>query len=154
MSSSITGTLSRVNEQTVGEFFHVGVIVEDLEAAMAEFAATLGLEFNEPHESTYGDSHIHVCYSLQGPPSVELIQGEPGSMWSTSDGSRADHVGYFVDDLEATRARLEDAGMPVDIDGMAFGGRFTYHRMRHTGMRIELIDAARREPLLASIRRR
>jgi Glyoxalase/Bleomycin resistance protein/Dioxygenase superfamily len=144
-----------MSERIVTEhFFHVGVVVEDLAAAMEELQRTLGLEFNEPHESTYGDSHIRVCYSLQGPPYVELIEGEPGSMWSTSGGPRADHVGYFVDDLEGARAQLEAAGMPVDIDGMAFGGRFTYHRMRHTGMRIELIDAARREALIAGIKPR
>ena len=138
----------------IGTFFHVGVIVEDLDAAMEEFSRTLGLEFNEPHESTYAGSRIRVCYSLQGPPYVELIQGEPGGMWSTSDGPKADHVGYFVDDLEAARERLEDAGLPVDIDGMALGGRFTYHKMSTSGMRIELIDAARRERLLAGIRPR
>jgi catechol 2,3-dioxygenase-like lactoylglutathione lyase family enzyme len=142
-----------ISEQ-LGAFFHVGVIVEDLEAAISELSRTLGLEFNEPHESAYGDSRIRVCYSLQGPPYVELIQGEPGGMWSTSGGPKADHVGYFVDDLEGVRAQLEADGLPVDIDGVAFGGRFTYHRMRTTGMRVELIDAARREPLLASIRPR
>lgn len=137
-----------------GEFFHVGVIVEDLDAAAQELGRTLGLEFNAPHESTYGDSHIRVCYSLQGPPYLELIQGEPDSMWSTSAGPRPDHVGYFVSDLEAARARLEANGMPVDIDGIAFGGRFTYHRAPHTGLRVELIDEARRKALLAEIRPR
>jgi catechol 2,3-dioxygenase-like lactoylglutathione lyase family enzyme len=140
--------------EPIGTFFHVGVIVEDLDAAIEELSRTLGLEFNEPHDSTYGDSHIRVCYSLQGPPYLELIQGQPGGMWSTTGGPRADHVGYFVDDLETTRARLEASGMPVDIDGMAFGGRFTYHRMSETGMRVELIDAARREALLDGIKPR
>lgn len=140
--------------EQIGTFFHVGVIVEDLDAAIDELSRTLGLEFNEPHESSYAGSHIRVCYSLQGPPYLELIQGEPGSMWDTEGGPHADHVGYFVDDLEAGMARLERAGCPVDIDGVAFGGRFSYHRSNRAGLRIELIDAARREPLLSSIRPR
>jgi catechol 2,3-dioxygenase-like lactoylglutathione lyase family enzyme len=135
-------------------FFHVGLIVEDLDAAITELSAALGLEFNEPHESTYGDSHIRVCYSIQGPPYVELIQGEPGSLWSTTGGPHADHIGYFVDDLEASQAQLEAAGVPVDIDGTSFGNRFAYHRAPAGGMRIELIDAAKREQLLADISRR
>jgi hypothetical protein len=130
------------------------VIVEDIEAAIAELSAGLGLEFNEPHESTYGHSHIRVCYSLQGPPYVELIQGQPGSLWSTTGGPHADHIGYFVDDLEASQAKLEAAGAPVDIDGKQFGNRFAYHRAPASGMRIELIDAAKRPSLLAGIRPR
>ena len=140
--------------EQIGTFFHVGVIVEDLDAAMEEMSRSLGLEFNEPHESTYGDSHIRVCYSLQGPPYLELIQGEPGSMWSTTGGPHADHVGYFVDDLDASMRRLEAEGLPVDIDGTSYRKRFSYHRSTHAGLRVELIDASRREGLLAGIKPR
>jgi hypothetical protein len=139
---------------TLGAYFHVGVIVEDLGAAIEELSRTLGLEFNEPHDGVYGDSHIRVCYSLQGPPYLELIEGEPGSLWSTTGGPRPDHVGYFVDDLDVARRKLEAAGMPVDIDGQAYGSPFTYHRPTHTGLRVELIDASRRDALLKSIRPR
>src|ERR1700761_4262833 len=107
--------------EQLGAFFHVGVIVEDIDAAIEELSRALGLEFNEPHESTYGDSHIKVCYSLQGPPFLELIQGEPGSMWSTTGGPHADHVGYFVDDLAGTMDHLVESGSPIDIDGTSYG---------------------------------
>lgn len=140
--------------EQIGTYFHVGLVVEDLDAAIEELSRTLGLEFNEPHDSTYGDSHIRVCYSLQGPPYVELIQGEPGSLWDTAGGPRADHLGYFVDDFEASKQRLIDSGMPVDIDGMQWGRTFSYHRSSHSGLRVELVDSARREQLIASIKPR
>lgn len=137
-----------------GTFFHVGYVVEDIERAAAELGVALGLHFNEPHESRYGEWTILVCYASDGPPFVELVQGEPGSPWDTSRGSRADHIGYFAPDLARDKRALERAGLPIDIDGTEYGGKFTYHRAPHAGMRLELIDEARRAPLLERLTRR
>jgi hypothetical protein len=133
-------------------YFHVGVVVPDLEAAIAEAEQGLGLVFGAPHESRYGPDTIRVTYARQGPPYYELIEGAPGSQWDTSGGPRLDHIGYFAHDLDADAAALEAAGMPVDIDGRTYGGRFTYHRASATGMRVELVDQAWRERVMQSIR--
>jgi catechol 2,3-dioxygenase-like lactoylglutathione lyase family enzyme len=133
-------------------FFHVGLVVPDLEATAAELERALGLTFNAAHESAYGDSRIRVAYANQGPPYYELVQGGSGSQWDPSGGPRIDHVGYFSHDLDADVAALEASGMPVDIDGRVHGVPFTYHRAPAAGMRVELIGEAWRERLMRSIR--
>jgi catechol 2,3-dioxygenase-like lactoylglutathione lyase family enzyme len=132
-------------------YFHVGIVVPDIDAAIDEMARTLGLDFNEPHDSTYGDAEIRVAYARPGPPFFELVQGMPGTAWDTAAGPRMDHVGYFSADLDADVARLEAAGMPLDIDGREYGARFTYHRSLSSGLRVELIDTARRDALMQTI---
>jgi hypothetical protein len=132
-------------------YFHVGLVVPDFEAATRELPLALGLTFNESHESTYGPDTIRVAYARPGPPFLEVVQGTPGGQWNTEGGPRMDHVGYFSHDLEADIAQLEAAGLPLDIDGRVYGNPFVYHRGTHTGMRIELIDGARRESLLNRI---
>jgi len=145
-----------MTDETAGFFphsyFHVGVVVPDLEAAIAETERALGFVFNPPHESRYGADTIRVTYAQQGPPYYELIQGGPGSQWDTSGGPRLDHIGYFSHDLDADVASLEAAGMPVDIDGREYGGVFTYHRASATGMRVELVGEAWRDRVMRSIR--
>lgn len=132
-------------------YFHVGMVVPDIDAAMAELELTLGLRFNPPHESEYAGQRIRVAYALPGPPYFEVVQGTPGGFWDTADGPRLDHVGYFSHDLDADVEKLVAAGLPLDIDGREFGARFSYHRSRHGGLRVELIDEPRREGLLRTI---
>lgn len=131
------------------QYFHVGIIVEDIEAAREELSRALGVHWGATHESSYGKATIRVCYSREGPPYVELVEGEPGSTWDTARGSHVDHLGFWSEDLDADMRRLEAEGLPVDIDGTKFGRRFAYHRTQHSGLRVELIDVAIREAILA-----
>lgn len=134
------------------DYFHVGIVVPDLDAAIAEAEAALQLTFNPPHDSRYGEDDIRVTYAREGPPYVELIQGTPGGRWDTAAGPRLDHIGYFSGDLDADAARLETAGLLIDIDGRTDGAPFTYHRAPAMGMRIELVATRWRERLMRSIR--
>ena len=144
-----------MTEQRAGfyphSYFHVGLVVADIDAAMAQLGPALGLTFNEPHTSVYGGETIHVAYARQGPPYYELVQGSPGGRWNTEHGSVVDHVGYFSHDLDADVAALEAAGLPVDIDGREYGSFFTYHRSSSTGMRVELIAGDRYDWLMGTI---
>ncbi len=132
-------------------YFHVGLVVADIDAAMAELGPALGLTFNASHQSVYGPDTITVAYARQGPPYVELVQGAPGSQWDTSGGPHLDHIGYFSRDFEADIAALEAAGLPVDIDGRQYGAQFTYHRASAGGMRVELVGEQLRERVMRSI---
>jgi hypothetical protein len=126
-------------------YFHVALVVEDLAASMGELTAALGVRWDEPHDSRYGEWSIRVVYSLD-PPFIELVQGEPGSPWDTSAGPRLDHIGYFSDDVLADSARLEAAEVPIDFDPAPYGrgGAFAYHRAPSSGLRIELVTSAGR----------
>jgi hypothetical protein len=132
----------------VAAFYHVGLIVENLQEAMDELSQSVGLHWEEPHDSEYGSSRIRVTMSIEGPPFIELIQGEPGGLWDTSQGSRMDHIGFWAEDLESEKQKLSAAGMVLDFDSAhyGFGTRgsvFSYHRSPKTGLRIELIGLAR-----------
>ncbi len=134
-------------------YYHVGIVVPELEPAMEELSRALGLTFNPPHESVYAGDRIRVAYASQGPPYYELIQGSPGSQWDTAAGPRIDHVGYFSHDFEADIRALEAAGLPIAIDGRPHGVPFTYHLSALAGMRVELVAESMRERLLARIHR-
>jgi hypothetical protein len=74
-------------------YYHIGLVVADLEAAMSELSAAVGLTWEDPHRSTYGEWDIDVVMSMEGPPYIELVQGGPDGPWSGADGRRLDHFG-------------------------------------------------------------
>lgn len=127
-------------------YFQVGFVVPDLEAAMAELAAGLGVEILGPLERDVPDGVLRIAFARTPPPYVELIQGPPGSLWDATEGGRMHHLGYWSDDLEADSARLEAVGMELELD-LGFA---RYHRPgAGAGARVELIDAGYRPEFLA-----
>src|SRR5262249_37594078 len=94
------------------------------------------------------------AWSLQGPPHVELgeiagLGGEP-LLWPDRGHDYVDHVGYWVDDLVAASALLEELGYaleatPAGDDSRPLG--FCYHRTP-SGARIELEDGPMRKAIL------
>ena len=126
---------------------HVGIVVPDLEAAMADLAAQLrfdfaivfddDLEVREPPDADRA-IHLRIAYSPQR-PALELIQAVPGTPWAPARVG-LHHLAYFVDDLPAESGRLAGA-CPIEICGRDADGNvpttFTYH----TGglFRVELL---------------
>jgi catechol 2,3-dioxygenase-like lactoylglutathione lyase family enzyme len=128
---------------------HTALAVPDLDEAMAAYSASLGLSWARPQaatmhiRSTSGDQAVPIrfTYSVEGPPHLELIEGEAGSVWAPTPGLH--HVGVWTDALAEDAAALEANGLPVEVAGLSRSGRspsgFTYHRSMH-GLRIELVD--------------
>ena len=132
-------------------FFHVGIVVEDIERSMAELTAALGVTWDEPHDSAYGPWKIRATYSVDGPPFLELVQGEAGGPWDTGKGSHLHHLGYWSDDVAGDSAALVQHGVAIDFDPGTVGrsGRFCYHLAKASGVRVEVVSAsnrAQREP--------
>src|SRR4051794_27627256 len=123
-------------------YFHVGLVVDDLDAAMAQLGAALGLEWLEPKAMPVpGQAEpLQVVFSRQGPPFFELMKGPPGSAWDPVAGARVDHLGFWTDDLGAESARLTAAGAPVVLDGTEHGMALKYHALSSAGLRIEVFD--------------
>jgi len=92
---------------------HVGVAVEDLDAAIAlhEHIYGLALAHREVVEAQgveavlldVGESHVELLAPLTPDTAV--------GRFLASRGPGLHHVAYRVDDIEATLARLRDAGM-------------------------------------------
>ena len=139
---------------SVQNFFHVGYVVPDLGEAMQRLTASAGLRWAAARtlpvtlRTPAGEisTEVNLTYSVQGPPHLELIAEQPGTVWG-SEHSGFHHLGYwsgrFTEDIDAlTRAGFEFEAGAVDEHGALT--RFAYLREPHTGLRVELRDEARR----------
>lgn len=134
--------------------FHSGIVVDDLERAMAELGEEVGVRWTPIIDNvrpivTDGrtvDLRFRMVYSIDGPHRYELVQAIPGTLWQAvpEQPARLHHVGYWSDDIEADGAALERAGAPtVAIAQTPDGGApvFRYHRSR-LGFYIELVSSS------------
>ena len=135
------------------DVFHLGVVVEDLDASMRVLSDTLGLTWAPVQElsqtvRTGGGAvlcdRIRFTYSVEGAPHLELVDSEEQRVWRPAPG-QLHHIGVFAEDLAGESARLAARGVPLELGG---GARetplaFAYH-LSPGGVRIELVDAARR----------
>lgn len=139
---------------SVQNFFHVGYVVPDLDKAMERLGACAGLRWAAVRvipvtvRTPAGDTSVQVSltYSVQGPPYLELIAQQPGTVWG-SEYCGLHHLAYWssrlTEDVDAlTRAGFEFEAGAVDEHGTLT--RFVYLREPHTGLRVELRDEAAR----------
>lgn len=135
------------------QLFHTGIIVDDLEQAMASWGVALGLHWAPP-KSAATPMHcpdgvlgreVRFSYSVEGPHHIELLeQVDPSPYLSLTGGRYIHHLGYYTRDLAGQSRRLEDLGFPCELSGVTAGGgvaRATFHRnVLAPGMWIELVD--------------
>lgn len=117
---------------------HTGVCVPDCEAAVAFYRDILGLRVLSPPYVMDGDAIRDDMGELIGDPAmkaaivgfdgdgdrvlevIEYLRGDQGSHRArglTEFG--LSHVGLICEDIEATRAELEDRGVHFLVDGIA-----------------------------------
>jgi hypothetical protein len=134
--------------------FHVGYVVPDLIEAMERLTASAGLQWAKARRlpvrlrTPAGEiaTQVHLTYSVQGPPHLELIEEQPETIWGRQYRG-FHHLGYwssrFTDDIDAmVRAGFEFEAGAVNEHGALT--RFAYLREPRTGLRIELRDESRR----------
>jgi hypothetical protein len=137
----------------IGAVTHVAHAVEDLDVTMEAMGAALGLVWATVQQremviSEGGEivsTDIRFTYSRNTARHVELIEGQPDTIWAPARGLH--HMGVWSDDLAGDAARLSAAGFTEDAAGVTRSGRspfgFTYHSSP-TGLRLELVDVASR----------
>jgi catechol 2,3-dioxygenase-like lactoylglutathione lyase family enzyme len=98
---------------------HVGMVVEDLEAARTEWSRFAGLKWNLflhvrtdwVKDGRVIPTEMSVAYSTTVSPAVELIEEHsPEPLLPAPEGN---HVGYIVEDMHGAKAELEEAGMTL-----------------------------------------
>ena len=141
---------------TAGRVFHLGYVVPELDAGMAELGALFGLDWAQPLRRAAAtwdpvngrsEAAIGVAYSSTGPPHIEVIEGEAGSLWEPGERPYLHHIGMWAEDLERDAAALVARGLALAGHGVnAAGGmaRFSYHR-DGPGPLIELVDPKARD---------
>lgn len=91
---------------------HLGVAVDDLDAALATYERLFGAEVE--HRATVADQGVRAASVRIGDGRVELLEplGEdtPVGRFLAKRGPGMHHVAYEVTDLDATLAELTGAG--------------------------------------------
>jgi hypothetical protein len=137
------------------DVFHIGRVVEDLDAAMDTIGANLAIGWAPVQVRTIAvltaagearDEPLRFTYSTDGPPHIELIESAPGSLWQPTPDGGLHHIGLFAEQV----AVAPGPGMELE-----FGGReerqvagFAYYSSPG-GIRVELVDARRRASFAA-----
>jgi Glyoxalase/Bleomycin resistance protein/Dioxygenase superfamily len=138
------------------DMYHVGVVVPDVRAAMAQYSEALGFTWSAVGDTTLDvlvdgrarQARIAATYSLEGPPYLELVEERSGAVWAAG-ALGLQHVGLWTDDLEGSIARLDGAGLPGRVRHLPGEGQptlFSYHD-GGAGLWWELVSTAFRPRL-------
>jgi hypothetical protein len=133
------------------DLYHTGIVVPDLDAAMARLSALAGYQWITPLSYTLPfrtatetrELTSTVVYSVQS-PHVELLQEVPGTPWTAAPGNSVHHLGYFTDNLADTARTLEANGLTFEMTADVPGSElalFAYY-VDAFGTRIEIVDRA------------
>lgn len=140
-----------------GDLWHTGIVVDDLQAAMDELGEQLGVTWHEGGAAVRmstdeGVRTVTTRYALskEGPHHVELGQSIEGTLWSAPSPGHAHHLGYWVDDVVAASAALDELGSPraatIAISDDA-PPMCAYHRTT-SGLYVEVVSRGLRRVLL------
>ena len=94
---------------------HIGVATDDLEAALALYEGTFAMPL--AHRETVAEQRVEAVLLDVGPCHVELLRplapDTPVGKFLERKGPGLHHVAYRVEDIEATLARLAEAGVKL-----------------------------------------
>ncbi|MEU6642844.1 VOC family protein [Saccharomonospora sp. NPDC046836] len=130
--------------------FHLGIVVDDVEATTAMLSSVFGYEWGpevgSPTAVTLpgGAAVLDLrCAFSVSVPRLELVRSVPETLWEPVAGAGIHHIGFWSDDVAGDSAELARHGYVTEAtrtgpDGAPF---FTFQRSE-TGFRIELVTRA------------
>jgi methylmalonyl-CoA/ethylmalonyl-CoA epimerase len=138
----------------LGEPYHVGIAVHDLDDAMARLGGSLGLapwatleaEIPAIYRGAETLSGIRSAFARSGGLLIELVQPTGGSFTAQTfldeRGEGIYHLGYWVEDMTEVLRRAEEAGIDVDWRFPTEGDPFAvYLDAKQTlGVHVELVS--------------
>lgn len=132
--------------------FHVGHIVEDVEAAMAQISQATGVTWHPPQDFALdidmGGERVQIdvnfTYSKEGPVQIEVAQGPAGTLWDPSIHGPSLHNGYWTSDLAGQIDELTAGGFELLYNGVGDdpGPQGYAMLLTPSGLRVELVDEA------------
>ena len=131
---------------TFTQIDHVGIAVDDLDAAVARYRKLLG---SEPvHRETVADQGVEEVLFAIGASSIQLLgalgPGTPVGGFLAKRGPGIHHVAYRVDDLDAELAALRATGARLIDETARPGSRNTLIAFVHPhsagGVLMELVQ--------------
>lgn len=98
-----------------GRIDHVGVAVEDIEAAIALYEGSFEMEL--AHRETVSSQGVEAVLLDVGDGHVELLRplapDTPVGKFMAKNGAGLHHVAYAVDDIDAALQRIAAAGLAL-----------------------------------------
>jgi len=136
-------------------YFHVGILVKDLDAAMDRFRRVLQVSFRTPRVVQVSQEHgrgetladLRFTYSYQGPPYYELLEAHDTGIFGLDQGEGPHHIGMWALDGQERLKDLQGRGLRPEIVQYSGDGQliFAYfERADLCGTRIEILDASQR----------
>ncbi|MCX8252941.1 hypothetical protein RHAL1_02032 [Beijerinckiaceae bacterium RH AL1] len=139
-------------------YFHIGVVVPDLAAAMARYSDVLGIRFTEPatfkvprlEDPDPHQGELVAAFSMTEPPYYELIQAAGDGIIAAKNAGRILYFGVWETDMAGRLATLQ--AQKVGIDALV---RMDEHSPPFAmitapdllGARIEYVDIADKGPI-------
>lgn len=125
---------------------HIGIAVEDLDAAVEHYRRTLGVE--PAHREVVTDQGVEEVLFKVGSSYIQLLgalgPGTPIGRYLARRGPGVHHIAYRVDDLEAALAYLKAEGVRLVDEHPRPGSRGTLVAFAHptgfAGVLVELVQ--------------
>ncbi|MDX6649914.1 MAG: methylmalonyl-CoA/ethylmalonyl-CoA epimerase [Solirubrobacteraceae bacterium] len=119
----------------LGRIDHVGVAVQDMDAALTLYRDTLGLTL--AHRETVEEQGVDAALLDVGESHVELLAplgpDTPVGKYLARKGPGLHHVAYAVEDIDAELGRLRDAGLRLIDESPRVGIRDSRVAFVHPG---------------------
>ena len=106
---------------TLSPYFHVGIVVPNLDEAMERFSkvfkvtwtqrGTAHADFWEPDHGT-NPLTLDVAYTREGPPHIELLEATGDGLYGHAHEGGLHHIGGWEPDPAGKTRELEAAGYP------------------------------------------
>jgi methylmalonyl-CoA/ethylmalonyl-CoA epimerase len=134
-----------------GKIDHIGVAVEDIDAALELYETNF--EMTVAHRETVESQGVEAVLLDVGDGHVELMRplapDSPVGKFLARKGPKLHHVAYAVDDIDSTLEKLAAAGLEL-IDSEARtgirGSRVAFIQPRSTGgVLTEIVEASGEE---------
>ncbi len=125
---------------------HIGIAVEDLQAAVEHYRASFGIE--PVHRETVEEQGVEEVLFRIGTSYIQLLSAlgpeTPVGKFLARRGEGVHHVGYRVRDIRSVLSRLEDLGIPLIDNEPRRGSRGTtvafVHPKGFGGVLVELVQ--------------
>jgi methylmalonyl-CoA/ethylmalonyl-CoA epimerase len=135
-----------VEASVLQDIDHVGIAVADLDAAVRDYSAALGIE--PIHREVVEDQGVEEVLFRAGSSYIQLVAAlgpeTPVGRFLQKRGEGLHHIGYRVTDIASALDRLRDAGVPLVDESPRHGSRGTtvafVHPRGFRGVLVELVQ--------------
>jgi methylmalonyl-CoA epimerase len=129
---------------------HIGIAVPDLEQALAPYVEGLGLKV--AHQEVVENQKVRVAMLPVGETNIELLEpisdDSPIARFIERRGPGIHHIALAVEDIEASLARMESAGVRMIDEEPRPGAGGTKVAFAHPksmgGVLVELVEGEHR----------